>query len=143
MFSSESCEAFLQNIYKVYGNYYLQYIFTSMKNVSIVLTDTCLFTVMLFYTVFKQIYRGSRLELICRKGVLRNFAKFTGKHLRLSDFFNNVAVRNPQKNSVFFAQCQLRCNPKVCIASQYLFILIRYNRQGIRRMATRSDKIRF
>ena len=53
MFSSESCEAFLQNIYKVYGNYYLQYLFASMKNVSIVLTDIFLFAVMLFYTVSK------------------------------------------------------------------------------------------
>ena len=26
--------------------------------------------------------RGSRLEVFCRKGDLRNLAKFTGKHLR-------------------------------------------------------------
>ena len=52
-----------------------------MKNVSIVLTNFLLFMVMLFYTVSKWIYRGSRLELFCRKGVLRNFAKFTGKYL--------------------------------------------------------------
>ena len=26
-------------------------------------------------------YRGSRPELFCKKGVLRNFTKFTGKHL--------------------------------------------------------------
>ena len=28
-----------------------------------------------------QKYRSSRLEVLCRKGVLRNFEKFTGKHL--------------------------------------------------------------
>ena len=30
--------------------------------------------------------RSSRLEVFCRKVVLRNFAKFTGKHLRQSLF---------------------------------------------------------
>ena len=28
-----------------------------------------------------QILRGSRLEVFCKKGVLKGFAKFTGKHL--------------------------------------------------------------
>ena len=35
--------------------------------------------------------RSSRPEVICEKGVLRNFAKFTGKHLCQSLFFNKVA----------------------------------------------------
>ena len=35
--------------------------------------------------------RGSRPEVFCKKGVLRNFAKFTGKHLCQSLFFNKVA----------------------------------------------------
>ena len=35
--------------------------------------------------------RCSRLEVFCRKDVLKNFAKFTGKHLCKSLFFNNVA----------------------------------------------------
>ena len=30
-------------------------------------------------------------EVFCKKGVLRNFAKFTGKHLCQSFFFNKVA----------------------------------------------------
>ena len=34
--------------------------------------------------------RSSRPEVFCKKGVLRNFAKFTGKHLCLSLFFNKV-----------------------------------------------------
>ena len=29
--------------------------------------------------------------MFCKKGVLRNFVKFTGKHLRQSLFFNKVA----------------------------------------------------
>ena len=36
-------------------------------------------------------YRISRQEVFCKKGVLRNFAKFTRKHLCQSLFFNKVA----------------------------------------------------
>ena len=35
--------------------------------------------------------RSSRPEVFCKKGVLRNFLKFTGKHLCQSLFFNKVA----------------------------------------------------
>ena len=38
-----------------------------------------------------QKYRSSRLEVFCKKGVLRNFEKLTGKHLCLSLLFNKVA----------------------------------------------------
>ena len=33
----------------------------------------------------------SRPEVLCEKGVLKSFAKFTGKHLCQSLFFNEVA----------------------------------------------------
>ena len=36
-------------------------------------------------------YESSCLEVICEKGVSKNFAKFTGKHLCQSLFFNKVA----------------------------------------------------
>ena len=39
--------------------------------------------------------RSSRPQVFCEKGVLRNFAKFTGKHLRQSLFFNKVAGLRP------------------------------------------------
>ena len=32
-------------------------------------------------TLFFQVIRSGRLDLVCKKRVLRNFAKFTGKHL--------------------------------------------------------------
>ena len=35
--------------------------------------------------------RSSREDVFCEKSVLKNFAKFTGKHVRLSLFFNKVA----------------------------------------------------
>ena len=39
--------------------------------------------------------RSSRPDVFCKKGVLRNFAKFTGKHLCQSLFFNKVAGLSP------------------------------------------------
>ena len=39
--------------------------------------------------------RTSRPEVFCKKGVLRNFVKFTGKHLCQSFFFNKVAGLRP------------------------------------------------
>ena len=35
---------------------------------------------------FYEVFRSSRPEVFCKKGVLRNFAKFTGKHLCQSLF---------------------------------------------------------
>ena len=37
-----------------------------------------------------QICRSSRPEVFCKKGVLKNFTKFTGKYLCQSLFFNRV-----------------------------------------------------
>ena len=39
--------------------------------------------------------RSSRPEVLCKKGVLRSFAKFTGKHLCQSLLFNKVADLRP------------------------------------------------
>ena len=44
-----------------------------------------------FHTRYCSVcYRSSRPELFCKKGVFRNFAKLTGKHLCQSLFFNEV-----------------------------------------------------
>ena len=40
-------------------------------------------------------FRNSRPEVFCKKGVLRNFSKFAGKHLCQSLSFNKVAVLRP------------------------------------------------
>ena len=40
-------------------------------------------------------YRSSHPEVFCKKGILRNFAKFTGKNLSQSLFFNKVAGLRP------------------------------------------------
>ena len=41
------------------------------------------------------IYREAATEVFYKKGVLKNFSKFTGKHLRQSLFFDNVAGLRP------------------------------------------------
>ena len=46
--------------------------------------------------------RSSRPEVFYEEGVLRNFAKFTGKHLCQSLYFNKVAgLRHRPKNTFF------------------------------------------
>ena len=40
-------------------------------------------------------HRKSRPDVFCKKGILENFAKFTGKHLCQSLFFNKVAMLRP------------------------------------------------
>ena len=56
--------------------------------------------VILFYLIrrtkllrFSMKGRSSHPEEFCKKGVLRNFAKLTGKHLCQGLFFNKVAGR--------------------------------------------------
>ena len=39
--------------------------------------------------------KSSRPEVFCQKSILRNFVKFTGKHLFQSLFFNKVAALRP------------------------------------------------
>ena len=40
-------------------------------------------------------YRSSRAEVFCKKGILRNFAKFTGKHLCQSLFLKKIVGPRP------------------------------------------------
>ena len=40
-------------------------------------------------------YRDNCSRVICRKGVLKDFAKFTGKHLCQTLFFNKEAALRP------------------------------------------------
>ena len=48
-------------------------------------------------------------EVFCKKGVLRNFAKFTGKHLCQILFFNKVAGLRPE--TLFKTRLWHRCFP--------------------------------
>ena len=42
-----------------------------------------------------SMYRSSRPEVFCKKGILRNFVKFTGKHQCESLFFRLFCRLNP------------------------------------------------
>ena len=46
-------------------------------------------------------FRSSRPEVFCKKFVLTNFAKFTGKHLCQSLFFGKIAGQDSFKNTFF------------------------------------------
>ena len=45
--------------------------------------------------LFHRNNRSSRPDMFCKKGVLRNFVKFTEKHLCHSLYFNKVAGLRP------------------------------------------------
>ena len=47
------------------------------------------------FRLFQRIFRSCRPEVFCKKDFLRNFTKFTGKHLCQSLFFNKVAGLRP------------------------------------------------
>ena len=47
------------------------------------------------YDKYVHIFGSSHSEVFCKKGVLRNLTKFTGKHLCQSLFFNKVAGLRP------------------------------------------------
>ena len=70
--------------------------------------------------VISRLFRSSHQRCSLRKGVPRNFAKFTGKHLCLRLFFNKVAglrhqacnfVKKESLAQVFFCQfCEISKN---------------------------------
>ena len=62
-------------------------------------------------TIF-SVTRGSRLELFCKNGVLKNFVKTTGKHLCRSLFFNNVSGL-PTRVLEFTLRFIIYCKKKV------------------------------
>ena len=49
--------------------------------------------------------------MFCKKGVLRNFAKFTGKHLCRNLFFNKVAMA--RKSSKLYITTKTSKNTKI------------------------------
>ena len=66
---------------------------------------------MLCFFSLGSLIRSSRPDVFCENGVLRNFAKFTGKHLCQSLFFNKVAGAATLRSSppeVFYKRGVLR-----------------------------------
>ena len=61
-------------------------------------------------SIVNYLTRSSRPEVFCKKGILRNFAKFTGKNLRQC-LFNKVAgLSFPQTDNFHFEGTLLRGN---------------------------------
>ena len=66
---------------------------------------------MAFYTLISKswlfsdvlLVRNSHPEVFCKKDVLRNFAKFTGRQLCESRFFNKIAGVVPETLSQVFS----------------------------------------
>ena len=76
--------------------------------------------------------RSSHQRCSLKKGVLRNFTKFTGKHLCQSLFFNKVA--GPQVFSCEFCETsqntfftEHRWGDCFCTAHFFLLIILKYN----------------
>ena len=75
--------------------------FKSRKRISLIengeIVKTKKRTAEVFNNLFRNIVknlniRSSRTEVFCKKGVLKSFPKFTGKHLCQSLFFNKIAA---------------------------------------------------
>ena len=62
-------------------------------------------------------FKSSLQEMFCKKGVVKNFAKFTGKHLWQSLFFNKVAGLRIVKNTFF------NRTPPVAASLVYIFYI--------------------
>ena len=80
--------------------HYLVWIFHFQKNKYSSNFKIFNFTVLLHFIQVQLIHQKQPPEVFYKKGVFRNFAKFTGKHLCQSFFFNKVADVKP-KNTFF------------------------------------------
>ena len=85
--SLQSIDVFLALIYPV-GIYLFKVNNENTRAICDVLSQSTL-------SSFHTLLRSSRPEVFCKKGVLKNFEKFTGKHLCHSLFFNKVAGLRP------------------------------------------------
>ena len=58
------------------------------------------------------IFRSSRSEVLCKNGALRNFTRFSGKHLCRSLLFKKSFWRSPSESSEVRRFCQLSVKNK-------------------------------
>ena len=70
-----------------------------------------------------QQFRSTRPEMFCKKGVLRNFANFTRKHLSQSLFLNKVAGISPAQ--VFSCEfCKFLRTPFLTEHPRWLLLIV-------------------
>ena len=71
----------------------------------------CSTTLQAFFFLSFSLHHKQPPKMFCKKGVLRNFAKFTGKHLYQRLFFNKVAGKKESLAHVFFCEfCEISKN---------------------------------
>ena len=73
-------------------------------------------------------YRSSRPQVFCKKGVLKNFAKFKGKHVCQSLFFNKVAGLRPKACNFITKRLWRRCLPRNFVKFLWTPFLIKHLR---------------
>ena len=103
VFSCDFCEIFKNTVFTEHLR-----MTASDKSFMIILDFRCCYSDCIFFLrhifkvslKFQTFFESSRPEVFCEKGVLKNFAKFTGKHLCLSLLFNKVA--GLRHNTIFF-----------------------------------------
>ena len=78
---------------------------------------------LLYSILFFNTIRSSCPELFCKKGVLKNIAKFTVKHLCQSLFFNKVSWASAPKLKSLTSFIDL-------FPTNFLFIMICYQQKG-------------
>ena len=83
MFSREYCKIFRNTNFEEH-----------LQTAASVVTYTSL-ALKIYQLEKKRSNRSSLSKVFCKKGVLKNFTKFTGKHLCQSLFFNKVAGLRP------------------------------------------------
>ena len=92
------------------------------------------FRLLLNWAYNKNKLQKQPLEVFCKKGVLRNFVKFTEKHLRQSLFFNKVAGLRPA--TLLKKRLWHRCFP----VSFVKFLRTPFLAEHLRRLLLKLDK---
>ena len=69
--------------------------------IKLFLISSCFYLRVCNLSFYQKKLTSSRPEVFCKKGVLENFTKFTGKHLCQSFFFNKVAGLRPLRHRCF------------------------------------------
>ena len=82
------CKSHEETVNLYYGYLILQQLWNQLK---LYFRLILLLLLSLRRVQFSDFLRSSRPEVFCKKSVLRNFTKFTGKHLCQGLFFNKVA----------------------------------------------------
>ena len=78
--------------------------------------DSCFWNYLRLFETKASTSRSSRPEVFCKKGVLRNFAEFTGKHLCQRLFFNKVAGNEKR---IGVTHCPLKRNTHAYIKANF------------------------